>query len=428
MNMQRLDQILKESDLFTQEQQDLNLEKEPCGISSHSGADDSCLFDAKVPLNPTEQEIEELIFEENFEPSFEQAPLDRGLALDGFKESALEKRVIITSPVEHSHRDHDVSQNVAILQDDSSQAIVRNKLLELSLKTPTTYLASMNLVEPSDGIVSSLQETLVETDPNVTDQSLVEDDKNASDSSILQDTSEYRESQVDLVTDIIFGELLEEINHCSTVMIAQLSSRSNEHVDFNLGNSAIATDEPVSNHAKPLSQEDVEDILKIWIVNFVPDSNDGFTQSPILEETLLLHTLQNVPEQSRRFEEICMLYDATDEMLQEIFLPFEVNRQSNREDGDCIPNLSLLPLSKQALLEQLSAKVLGSWDYVQVHDKNLDGCLIQNVKFEEKGWAHLSRAMQTDIVNRITDALFDELLQDSSRISVTLMALPISES
>jgi phenylpyruvate tautomerase PptA (4-oxalocrotonate tautomerase family) len=54
--------------------------------------------------------------------------------------------------------------------------------------------------------------------------------------------------------------------------------------------------------------------------------------------------------------------------------------------------------------------------------------LIQNVKVKEKEWAHPSRSMQTEIVNRVTDALFDELLQDSSRISVTLMTLPISES
>ena len=63
-----------------------------------------------------------------------------------------------------------------------------------------------------------------------------------------------------------------------------------------------------------------------------------------------------------------------------------------------------------------------------MHDKNLEGYLIYNVKVEEKGWAHLSLSMQTEIVNRVTDALFDELLQDSSRISVTLMALLNSES
>ena len=146
---------------------------------------------------------------------------------------------------------------------------------------------------------------------------------------------------------------------------------SDENGEARIENVELEIDEPVSyNELLPLTQED---ITREWINAFVPDSNDKFTQKPVMQKSLLHHAIQ---EQSRRYEEICQLFDTTDEIMEEIFFSYEVKRQSHIR----FPSVCLLPLSKTALLKQLSVKVAESWEYSQVHDWNLDTCLIQRVK------------------------------------------------
>jgi hypothetical protein len=149
--------------------------------------------------------------------------------------------------------------------------------------------------------------------------------------------------------------------------------------------------------ATPLSREDISGILKGWINTLVPDTVYGFTEKPLIQEALLLQTLESISEISRRFEEISLLYDMTDEMLQEIFLPYAVKEQSTQDAQGYTCNVSLLPLSEAALLEQLLVKILESWKYNQMHGVKLGStCIIQSIKLDQMEWTNASLSIKND--------------------------------
>ena len=401
------------------------------------------------------------------EPSVESNHEDRSLAVASYSEIALKQHVITAPPVVQNRREQDLSQNSqAIKQHDDTVPVATQNNLDQDLSqnapalmqditmavaisqnhekpdkfqipecfptnlieadmgpTPTKtshesaaeVFASENVPQPLDGIAPILEG--IQSGPELEIATAYFDaDEVIASVDVVHGQALDAALSVDLVTDIIFGELLEEIDFCSNIITSQIVSCSEEHEEAHIENLDFEIDDPVSYHALPLTQEDTKSILREWISAFVPDSKDGFTQKPIMQDSLLTHTIQNLPEQSPRFEEICLLFDMAEEIMSAIFLPFEIKK----ERKPCAPYLSLSSLSKEALLAQIMAKVLETWEYVEVHDQNLDDCLIQNVKVEEKGWANLSHSMQTEIVNQVTNALFEELVQDTSRITVAL--------
>jgi hypothetical protein len=153
-----------------------------------------------------------------------------------------------------------------------------------------------------------------------------------------------------------------------------------------------------------------EIIMKILNISITPNQE---YETPMLLMEGILDLIIPTQASKRRREECEVLHDLTEDSLSYVFSD-HLKYHENISKGTNHSYLKPKALSKEHIIKKALEYSLSCWSYSHDNGENLDALLIKEVREEEKTWKDLEKSMNINLKERITQSIFEDLINDTT--------------